>query len=255
MSWIKDFKGHSGCKVQLYNQDNKFIIKKSGSNKLEKSAEILQLLSQQGFSTPKIYSINNEEIEMEYINGVDMRNYIYNADKTQISKLVDFINTYIERSQDFKIANISEKILDKISEIESKIDTTPLSFTLSQLYDQLPTSGRCGLIHGDLTLENILYYNDKFYLIDANPTDITSVEYDASKLLQDLDCLWFVRNEKDKIAYKITCQKISQQLKNKWDFLNNRYILIFMLLRVLPYCKDEKTKSFLTKEINNLWQS
>lgn len=255
MSWIKDFKGHSGCKVQLYNQDNKFIIKKSGSNKLEKSAEILQLLSQQGFSTPKIYSINNEEIEMEYINGVDMRNYIYNADKTQISKLVDFINTYIERSQDFKIANISEKILDKISEIESKIDTTSLSFTLSQLYDQLPTSGRCGLIHGDLTLENILYYNDKFYLIDANPTDITSVEYDASKLLQDLDCLWFVRNEKDKIAYKITCQKISQQLKNKWDFLNNRYILIFMLLRVLPYCKDEKTKSFLTKEINNLWQS
>jgi hypothetical protein len=192
---------------------------------------------------------------MEYINGVDMRNYIYNADKTQISKLVDFINTYIERSQDFKIANISEKILDKISEIESKIDTTSLSFTLSQLYDQLPTSGRCGLIHGDLTLENILYYNDKFYLIDANPTDITSVEYDASKLLQDLDCLWFVRNEKDKIAYKITCQKISQQLKNKWDFLNNRYILIFMLLRVLPYCKDEKTKSFLTKEINNLWQS
>lgn len=255
MQWIKSLVGHSGCSIDLYCKDSMYYVVKQGKNNLAKSAHILNDFKELGFYTPDIKVIKDDKIIMEYINGVDMRTYIYNADNKQISKLVNFINTYIERSKDFETIDISNKVLNKIKEIEGKVNTSDLTFDLFKLYEYLPTIGKCGLIHGDLTLDNILYFNDKFYLIDSNPTDINSIEYDTNKILQDLDCLWFVRDEKDKIGYKITCEKISQQLKNKWDFLNNKYILIFMLLRVLPYCKNEKTKTFITKEVNNLWQS
>ena len=104
-------------------------------------------------------------------------------------------------------------------------------------------------------MSNILFYKDQFYLIDANPTDINSIEFDANKLRQDLDCLWFVRNQNKNLTYKIVCDKISNHLKNKWEFMRNDYILIFMLIRILPYCSDEFTKQFLITEINKLWQS
>jgi RIO-like serine/threonine protein kinase len=127
-------------------------------------------------------------------------------------------------------------------------------FTTSELIKKLPSSGKVGLVHGDFTLENILFYNNKFYFIDANPTDINAIEFDVNKIRQDLECLWFVRNESDIITYKIVCDKINFHLKNKWEFMNNNYILILMLLRILPYCTEDTTQNFLIKEINKLWQ-
>jgi tRNA A-37 threonylcarbamoyl transferase component Bud32 len=254
MFWIKDFKGHSGCKVQLYLCDNKYIVVKSGSSKLKESANILLSLQNEGFNIPEIYYISDDEIHMQYLNGIDMKTYIHNANSDEIDNLINFIDSYIERSLQFKSSLIMPNIVKKLKDIESRTDLTQLMFTTSELIKKLPSSGKVGLVHGDFTLENILFYNDKFYFIDANPTDINAIEFDVNKIRQDLECLWFVRNESDIITYKIVCDKINFHLKNKWKFMNNNYILILMLLRILPYCTEDTTQNFLIKEINKLWQ-
>lgn len=254
MLWIKDFKGHSGCKVQLFNKDGKYFISKSGSTKLRQAAELLISLKKKGFNTPEIYYISDNEVHMEYINGVDMRTFIFNATSFEIDKLIKFIDFYIQSTLTFDKKTISSEVVKKLKDIEYSTNLEQLSFSISELIEKIPSSGIAGLVHGDFTLDNILFFNNEFYLIDANPTDINIVEFDANKIRQDLECLWFVRDQKNKLEYKIVCDRINEHLKNKWEFMNNNYILIFMLMRILPYCKDEHTKSFLILEINKLWQ-
>ena len=121
------------------------------------------------------------------------------------------------------------------------------------MYNQLPKIVSSGTVHGDFTLENILFKDGNFYLIDANFTSINSLEYDGCKILQDLDCFWFIRDQQIKNNYTTSCNYISNQLKARWEFLTDNYILAFMLMRILPYCTEESTEDFLYKEINKLW--
>lgn len=255
MQLVKQFHGHSGCTIELYRTDHIYVVKKSGSRKLPASADILQSLKTLGFCTPDILNIDNESIIMQYINGVDMKNYIAHADIDQIDCLLEFINHYIETFYASPSADISSSIEQKVFEIQQNCDLTKVNVDMEELYNHLPKIVPVNTIHGDFTLDNILYHNNHFYLIDANPTDINSVYYDASKLLQDLDCGWFIRQESNKTNYKVACSYISKQLKKRWQFLNNHYILVFMLLRVLPYAHQHNNREFLIKEINRIWQS
>ena len=254
MKLIKKLKGNSGALVELVEINSNFYIKKTNGTKLKKSAEILQELKSQNFNTPDIISCSNNCLIMEYINGVDMQSFLENADNNKIFKIIDFINSYIKIKRTKKKKNFSNEIYNKINSLKKKINQRYLVFSLEQLYKKLPKICIDTSIHGDLTLDNIILKDDKFYLIDANPTDITALEYDVIKIRQDLDCLWFVRDFKNKNNFKIICDTISSKLKKNWSFFKNDYILIFMLLRIFPYTKDISTQKFLLKNMNNLWQ-
>ena len=254
MKLIKKLKGNSGALVELVEINSNFYIKKTNGTKLKKSAEILQELKSQNFNTPDIISCSNKCLIMEYINGVDMQSFLENADNNKIFKIIDFINSYIKIKRTNKKKNFSNEIYNKINSLKKKINQRYLVFSLEQLYKKLPKICIDTSIHGDLTLDNIILKDDKFYLIDANPTDITALEYDVIKIRQDLDCLWFVRDFKNKNNFKIICDTISSKLKKNWSFFKNDYILIFMLLRIFPYKKDISTQKFLLKNMNNLWQ-
>ena len=255
MQLVKQFHGHSGCTVELYRNKDAYVVKKSGSAKLSASAEILRCLYTLGFRTPEILDGDCNSITMQYINGVDMKNYIAHADIDQIDQLLGFINSYIEKFLDSPVQDISVAIENKINDIKLSCDLSDLLVDTDVLLGRLPKCVPVSkIIHGDFTLDNILYYQADFYLIDANPTDISSVYYDAVKLLQDLDCGWFIRQETNQTNYKVACSYISRQLKKRWQFLNNHYILIFMLMRILPYATDTQNREFLIKEINRLWQ-
>ena len=253
MSWIKSFKGHSGCSVNLFLSNGKYIVIKEGKTDLEKSANILLDLKEKGFNVPEIISIEKNKIELEYINGIDMLTYVSNADKNDNLKLIDFIDYYYSTLQCSNTKDFSKEIYEKLLDIDKKIDYSKLKFSREELYNQLPKIVSSGLVHGDFTLENIIYRNGDFYLIDSNPTLINSLEYDGCKILQDLDSLWFVRNQKLKNNYAISCNFISNQLKKNWPFLQDNYVVAFMMMRIIPYCTEKSTKDFLYKEINKLW--
>ena len=127
------------------------------------------------------------------------------------------------------------------------------SINMAKLANSLKFNMPKSLIHGDFTFDNILHKDGEFYLIDANPTDLCSIYFDGSKLRQDIDGFWFLRNRDDKINFKISCKKISEHLKSKYSFMNYNSLYCFMLSRILPYSKNEETTKFLTIEMDRIW--
>ena len=55
--------------------------------------------------------------------------------------------------------------------------------------------------------------------------------------MQDIKSMWFVRNSQNKLDYQIICQMILDNIDKEINRMYNRYINIFMLLRILPYTK------------------
>lgn len=245
MRLVKPLKGHSGAQVSLYVEDNEYFVVKENYSKARESVAILNALP---FPTPHIYEVTDDKIVMEYINGQDMASYLESATEEDIEKLINFLTEYIQWCLDnSKNVDFYESVLAKVLDLGKYIN---LSFLLKEKWSDIPQS----VIHGDFTLENIMYSDGKFYLIDANPTNLNSIYFDANKLRQDIDCLWFVRHKNNKLHYKIVCEKISKKLKKRFNFMQNDTIMILMLSRILPYTKDNFTKNFLLEELEKLWQ-
>ncbi len=241
MQLIKELNGHSGASVSLY--DNGTVVK-NGYSKARQSAEILEALP---FNAPKVYEVTDESIVMEYINGDDMTSFLEQNGNEGVDMLLAFVEEYFDwclcNSDDY---NFSNELDDKVFQIGDHINIASLADTLKF---KMPRS----LIHGDFTFDNILHKNGEFYLIDANPTELNSIYFDGSKLRQDIDGFWFLRAREDKINFKISCKKISEQLQSKYDFMNNNSLYCFMLSRILPYCKNKETTEFLTIEMDRIW--
>ena len=245
MHLVKRLKGHSGATVSLLRDGDEYKVLKENYAKAKESVEILKSLP---FNTPEVYKVSEDKILMEYINGQDMKSYLLGASQKDIDKLVDFLSNYIEWClENSTNVDFYEQVYSKVMTLGEHIN---ISNILKDKWSDIPQS----TIHGDFTLENIMYANGKFYFIDANPTDLNSIYFDANKLRQDLDCLWFVRNEKNKLHYKIICNKISEKLKKRFPFMQKDNIMVLMLSRILPYTKDSDTKDFLYKEIEKIWQ-
>lgn len=240
---VKHLKGHSGATVSLYKEDSEYFVIKENYARARESVDLLNALP---FPTPTVYEVSDNRIVMEYINGLDIKTYLEAADTNQIEMLVDFLSEYITYCLNNSVMyDYNQEVLSKKQSIKKHINLEKLNFN---------TNLNKSIIHGDFTLENILYYNNQFYFIDANPTDLDSIVFDVNKLRQDLDCLWFVRNEKNQLHFKIICAKIKEKLEKRFPDLFDDKIFIFMLSRILPYTKDRVTKNFLKKEINKLWQ-
>jgi len=245
MHLVKHLKGHSGATVSLYKDNTTYKVVKENYSKARESVNILESLP---FNTPKVYEVTDDKIVMEYINGQDMASYLLSATDKDIDKLIDFLSEYISWCLDnSEYLDFYESVASKVLSLGRDIN---LNYILNEEWSNMPYS----TIHGDFTLENIIYANNKFYLIDANPTELKSVYFDAVKLRQDIDCLWFVRKEKNKLHYRIVCEKISKELKKRFNFMQNDTIMVLMLARILPYCKDNFTRNFITKEIQKIWQ-
>jgi Ser/Thr protein kinase RdoA (MazF antagonist) len=128
-----------------------------------------------------------------------------------------------------------------------------LPFTTEELIGKLPEYLPYSEYHGDFTLENILYNTQKndFVLIDPLTTVYSSFVFDLAKLRQDLQCKWFIRNDSVYLDSKL--QSIIDGLQD-YPHFNNDYILILMLMRVLPYTRNDTDEKFLIDEIKKLWK-
>tara|TARA_R110000772_G_scaffold133429_1_gene241889 strand:+ start:3178 stop:3909 length:732 start_codon:yes stop_codon:yes gene_type:complete len=241
MQLIKELNGHSGASVSLY--DNNTVVK-NGYKKARQSADILLSLP---FKTPEIYEVTDESIVMEYVNGEDIASFLEQNGNEGIDLLIGFIEKYyswcFENSTTY---NFGEELDDKAFQIA---DTINLASLTNKLKYDMPKS----MIHGDFTFDNMLHKDGEFYLIDANPTNLSSIYFDGAKLRQDIDGFWFLRSRPDKINFKISCKRISEHLKSTYAFMNDDNLYCFMLCRILPYCKDDFTIKFLTKEIDRIW--
>ena len=70
---LKELSGYSGSKIFLMEGDNLFVRK---INNVQRNHERLSSLSSLGYPVPKIYQYDGETLDMEYIQGLDMKNYL-----------------------------------------------------------------------------------------------------------------------------------------------------------------------------------
>ena len=243
---VKELHGFSGSNVFLMQNDSHLFIRKIGN--VERNYERLTAL-ETVCNVPKVYQKSGEILDMEYIHGLDMKNYL----RTNTTELLSsFINQTINKFACSSIDKDYTQVYNaKLEWVESATD---LPFNKNELIAKLPKILPQSLYHGDMTLENIIHgVNDKFYLIDAVTIEYDSWVFDLAKLRQDLECKWFLR--KDKLMLDVKLENIQKTLMESFPLANNNYLLILMLLRVYLHApKNSLEHKFIIKEINRLWK-
>ena len=238
--------GYSKAEVELVD-DNGIFVRKSGD--ISRNLERYDVLSHLGIKIPIIYEVLDTHYNMEYIPNLDMKTYLAT---NQTNEIIKFIRETIDKLSEKTIEmSFVEVYRTKLS--ENDFTKYNLPFTIEELIGKLPEYLPYSEYHGDFTLENVLYNTQKneFVLIDPLTTVYSSFVFDLAKLRQDLQCKWFIRNDSVYLDSKL--QSIIDGLKD-YPHFNNDYILILMLMRVLPYTRNETDEKFLIDEIKKLWK-
>lgn len=242
---IKTLKGHSGSVVSLLQDNQKIFVRKVGN--VERNHERLSALV--GYiDVPRIYNYDGNTLDMEYIHGLDMKNYLAN---NPIKDLSDFLIRTIEL---FASKSIDKDYTPVYNHMLSWIEDGMFPFTKNELIERLPKVLPCSVYHGDMTLENVICSTEgRFYFIDAVTLQYDSWVFDIAKLRQDLECKWFLRH--DSIMLDVKLLNIQDNILKRFPIANNDYLLILMLLRVYLHCdKNTLEYNFIVKEINRLWK-
>jgi hypothetical protein len=185
---------------------------------------------------------------MEYVHGLDMKEYL----KTNtINKLAGFIvetlNSFAKSSVLYDYTGVYHQKLDWVD------SATDLPFSKDELITRLPKELPRSQYHGDFTLENLMFSEDKFIMIDAVTIEYDSYIFDIAKLRQDLECKWFLRDDRLKLDVKL--KNLQDKVLEKFPLAKNDYILILMLLRVYRHTQPgDSNHKFIIKEIKRLWK-
>lgn len=243
---IKELNGFSGSCVYLMQDDNKTFVRKI--NNVDRNFERMTYLLALGYNIPNIYYKDTNTLDIEYIQGLDIKTYLkFNHLEKLIIFLIDILQKLSNNSKD---KDYSEIYLQKLDEIDYAL----LPFSKLELFNKLPKVLPQSDYYGDLTLENIIYsQTDKFYLIDPATIEYDSWVFDIAKLRQDLQCKWFIR--KDRLFLDAKLNQIQTKIFDKFPQANDNYLLILMLLRVYRHATTNSSEqNFLLKEIHKLWK-
>lgn len=241
---IKDLHGHSNSRIMLISDGKNHFVRKMFN--VDRNLERMQALSTI-IKMPKIIDSSTDCIDMEYIKGLDICNFLlYNKPDKLIEFIIDTLDKF---SDDSIIKDYTEIYYDKLSQIDFQY----FPFTLEELLDRLPKEVPQSLYHGDFTLDNIIYKEDEdtFYMIDPLTSEYDSYVFDIAKLNQDLICGWFNRNIKVNLGTKMKI--IHEAISYKYDCAKYNIFTIIMLLRVFPYCRTKHDQSFIINNVRSLW--
>ena len=243
MEIIKELKGYSGSKIYLMKDSKRLFVRKIGN--VERNYERLTALAQHSYNVPEIYNYDDGCLDMEYIHGLDVKTYLrtHNIDTFKhfvVELLESLASTAINK-------DYTDTYNNKLNWVNQHHD---LPFSQEELVAKLPKVLPSSMYHGDLTLENIMYANNKFYIIDGISSEYDSYIFDIAKLRQDIECKWFIRNDNLYFDSKLTT--VYNALVG-FSHYQNDYLLILMLLRVFPYATPTD-KTFLKNEIIKLWK-
>jgi tRNA A-37 threonylcarbamoyl transferase component Bud32 len=245
---IKEFSGFSGSKVLMIKSLSDFIIRKIDN--VERNYEKLQILKENGFLVPSIIDKEDNVLDMEYIHGQDMKTFLKLENPR---KLTEFIIDVITQ---FKNINAVSKDYTSIFENQLSFfsNDKKLPFSSDRLLERLPKVLPSSLCHGDFTMDNLIYKDPHFYMIDPSTGVYDSWVFDLAKLRQDLDAKWFLRNG-DTTQFNLELSVIKQELQRVFPEAFDDYLYILMLLRVYKYSHDDTLEQrLLLEEIKRIWK-
>ena len=209
----------------------------------------------------KAVPVESERIEkdeylvtMPYIEGVVGEDYAKFGTTRHSRKLrvgLDAIVMSEMTSSEYK--TIQSKIFkEKIEEILAQNIESEHKVWIESIYREIKDSYKMpiGVCHGDLTLNNIIYSDGEFNLIDFLSGYIESPLQDVAKIMQDFKYGWSFRymNEPEKIKASIfTNSAIPESLKFWGQVFKAELSLVnkISIARIAPYVSDEKTNRWL----------
>jgi len=244
---LKELTGHSGSQIYLMEDVWGLFIRKI--NNVERNLERLSTLYSFGYPVPKIYNYGNNVLDMEYIHGLDMKNYLIHHNIEDLSNFI--ISTLENFSKKSVMKDYTGVYNEKLKWMDQNDD---LPFNKEEFIERLPKILPSSMYHGDMTLENIIGTNkNKFYMIDAVKVEYDSYIFDIAKMRQDLECKWFLRNDSIRIDVKL--KNLQEQILSKFEIAKDNNLLILMLLRVYLHTKkNDFNYNFIMKEIKRLWK-
>ena len=243
---VQTFRGFSGNQIYLMDNDSNLFVRKIGA--IGRNVERMSALAGQ-YPVPKIYRHSEITLDMEYIHGLDIKTYLKAHQPVKLTQFL--IGVLTKLSRDSVNKDYTEVYHNKLQEIDFSL----LPFTAEQLLHKLPKNLPQSNYIGDLTLENIIYTEDGFYLIDCATIEYDSYIFDIAKLRQDLELQWFTRSTD--LVLDVKTNYIKQQLKDYFPaaLVDDKYLLILMLLRVYKHATPESFEhDFLLKGIQRLWK-
>jgi hypothetical protein len=243
---IKKLQGHSGSDISLMQDDHGMFVRKIKN--VQRNHERLLSLDNT-LSVPKVLRYQDETLDMEYVHGLDMIQFLLYNDS---DKLTEFLVESLHG------LSFSSEMKDYTETYHKKLDainwSTEIPFIKEELISRLPKILPKTNYLGDMTLENVLFdeVNQRFVFIDPITSEYDSFVFDIAKLNQDLICKWFLRKHSVKLNTVLLTVKngIDREFATYSKDIN---LVILMLLRVLPYCTTEQDRTFILKEINKLW--
>jgi hypothetical protein len=243
---VKQLSGHSGSTVLLMQDKEKHFIRKI--NNVERNYERLRALI--GYvDVPKIYNYNRVVLDMEYIQGMDMKNWLLYNPVTKLNEFItQSINTMNYHTRDIDYTEYYQRTLEWLDTDNS------FPFSKQELIDKLPKILPQSMYHGDMTLENIIWgtIGERFYFIDAVTVPYDSWVFDIAKMRQDLEGKWFLRYDPLRLDVKLL--NIRNHLHQKFPIAFDDALYIAMLLRVYRHCEKNSVEyKLVMKEVNRLW--
>ena len=244
---IKELKGHSGSKILLMENDRGLFVRKIDN--IDRNLERLIALYRIGYAVPIVLNHTNNQLDMQYVHGLDVKTYLTHNNIGDLSKFI--LATFKAfSSQSIKEKDYTETYHEKLKWLDSNTD---LPFTKEELINRLPKILPSTMYHGDLTLENIIHSDAGFYMIDPVTIEYDSYIFDIAKMRQDLECKWFLRDTDIKLDTKL--QQLQDNIKEFYPEAFDDNFLILMLLRVLAHCqKGDADYKFIVKNIKRLWE-
>lgn len=234
----------------LMREGQTTFVRKFGQN--SRNLERLDALEGLHIPLPKILRRFDDHYDMEYIRHTDMVGWLsHNAVDGFVRWLLDLIAMFDATSIEKDYLPIYEA---RLANPALSAIMPSLPFTADELISRLPRYLPSGQYHGDMTMDNCLYGVDgRFYLIDPLTSEYDGWVFDIAKLMQDLECGWFIRNKSTMLKGKLWA--IRSKLVSMHPVVGNHSLLILMLLRILPYARSEEDERFLISEMERLWTS
>jgi len=250
--FVAKLQGNSGSRVSIVRDQSRLCVLKQGKGPFSDHATVFDTLRLIGLKTPRVYSTSDVHMLMDYIPGQTIQTYLdSNSGRDLLEYFIRCFELFDQHSQQ---SDFTQDIRDKFRELEHSLPPNIiLPFSLEELESHVPKVMPRGVCHGDLSLENILYHERDFYLIDCSHKQLNSWWLDAAKLSQDLDAHWFIRNQNPSQELLDRLNTISKQLRETVAPADDKALNCFMLLRVLPYCQTDWDKMFIVNKLEMLW--
>lgn len=280
-----DIKGHSGCNIDIIEEGDNLLVKKSTLDKkylkrleLQGNKQMNDKCLTDSIYNPSISKIEANEDEcyilMDYIYANNFIDYFEKASPQDIDHFIDNFIKYIHNEIDkCEIKNVSKNVfIDKFNSVVKNCEKNDLLKgnmrvksilkDCENVFTNMPEEFEIpvGICHGDLTFSNILFSSNKFYFIDYLDSFIETPIQDIVKLRQDTKYFWSTMMYKKKydvvrlnIIFNYIDDKISEHFGNfEYYYRNYDRLQLMNILRILPYVKEEKVRDFVLNILSAL---